>query len=596
MTQAGIESTVHLRLYRWGGHVAGGICAAILIALPIQAGTFTSNSHSAAELEYGAILFDYYQQDYFSALIEQEYAQSIDNAKALSPSGRLFKGGMMLSYGLADDSQELFNKLLQANAPETVRNRVWFYLAKLHYSKSDVASAEAAINRVEGEIPLDLLTDFHYLATLVNDQKDPSASSIAKVEMAAADSAYFPYFLFNAAIAYLGAGNLTAAVSNLERVTGYSTASEELAVLADRARHALAELAMRNGRLAQAWIYLSNIRTTGLYSNRALLTYAWAAINQRQYRQAIPALEILNKRSIALPEVQEAKVLLAHVYEQNGDNRKALQGNIMAEKAFAKGLHSISEARRIIAGQDVPREFVSNIEALMDDTNWQTSKPSLDYQKLTPFLVDLMASNAFTEALRELADLYVIQENLEYWSDQADQHQLILTTAANKTMTDEITQALASSKQIKEAFVERNEELKLYSLVLEEEERDRLTALMETTKSHLALLDNKVKKLENLDKPYEQPEYFNEMVSDNHVRIREKLLQTEQQIAALERIMRNLINVELDEHEDRMKHYSAQSRLAKVRLYDMALLPGGGSGGEPAPADKPAAAMENTNE
>jgi tetratricopeptide (TPR) repeat protein len=581
MYQAGLESAVQFtlqpRLCLWGG-----LLAAALITLPIHADDFTSNSHSAAELEYGAILFDYYQQDYFSALIEQEYAQTINNAKALSPSGRLFKGGMMLSYGLANESEKLFNKLLQTNSPEVVRNRVWFYLAKLHYSKSDVDSAEAAISRIEGDIPLDLLTDFHYLATLVKGQNDPSAVGIATVGTTAANSPYFPYFLFNAAIAYLGAGNLTAAVSNLERVTGYSNVSEELAVLADRARHGLAELAMQNGRLAAAWTYLSSIRTTGLYSNRALLTYAWAAINQRQYHQAIPALEILNGRSIALPEVQEAKVLLAHVYEQGGNNRRALQRNIMAEEEFAEGLRSISEARRIIAGQDVPREFVSNIEILMDNTNWQTSQPSLDYQKLTPFLVDLMASNAFTEALRELADLYVIQENLKYWSDQADQHRLILEAAANKTMTDDVARALASSKHIKEAFVERSEELKLYSLVLDEEERDRLTSLMETMESQLGLLDSKVKKLEGLDKPYQQPKHFNKMVSDNHARIREKLLQTEQQIAALEQIMRNLINVELDEHEDRMKHYSAQSRLAKTRLYDMALL----SKGEPA-ADKP---------
>ncbi len=577
MYQARIESTLQPRPRRWGG-----LIAAILISMPSQATEFTSNAHSAAELEYGAVLFSYYQQDYFSALIEQEYAQTIGNARALSPEGRLFKGGMMLSYGLADESEKLFNRLLQANAPEAVRNRVWIYLAKLNYSKSDVESAETAISRVEGDIPLDLLTDFHYLATLVKDRKDPSAARIAKVETAAANSAYFPYFLFNAAIAYLGAGNLGAAVSNLERVVGYATVSDELAVLADRARHALAELAMQNGRLAEAWAYLSSIRTTGLYSNRALLTYAWAAINQRQYHQAIPALEILNRRSIALPEVQEAKVLLAHVYEQNGSNRKALQSNILAEKEFANGLHSIEEARRIIAGQDVPREFVSNIEILMDDTNWQTSQPSLDYQKLTPFLVDLMASNAFTEALRELADLYVIQDNLQYWSDQADQHRLILEAAANKTMTDDIAQALENSRQIKEAFVVRSEELKLYSLVLNEEERDRLTSLMETTESQLTLLESKVQKLEDLDEPYQQPEQFSEMVADNHARIREKLMETEAQILALERIMRNLINIELDEHEDRMKHYSAQSRLAKARLYDLDLL----SGGEAAAADK----------
>lgn len=570
MLTTALKSRMLTSGYLWGRVTAAIAC--IMIALPLYAGTFKSNTRSVEDLEYGAILFDYYQRDYFSALIEQAYAQSINNAKALSPSGQLLKGGMMLSYGLADESQKVFNALLKPNAPEQVQNRAWFYLAKLHYSKSDTDSALAVISNIKGTVPHDLVIDYHYLATLVKPNAALFAGNVAQVEKSEKDSPYFPYLLFNLGIAYLAAGDLAAAVASLERVTQYSTQSEELAVLGDRARHGLAELAMQSERLPEAWAYLNNIRTTGLYSNRALLSYVWAAINRKQFYDAIPALEILSNRSIALPEVQEAKVLLAHVYEQGGELKKALQRNIAAEEEFSEGLHLITEARRIIDNQDVPREFISNLEAIMDDTDWYAVRPSVDYKKLTPFLVDLMATNAFTEVLKELADLYAIEDNLKYWSDQANQHTLILETAASKKLSDDAKQVLANSRKLKEAFVERSEEIKLYALVLDEEERKRLNALMETTASELALLDSKVKRLEQLDKPYVQPKHYKKMVADNHARIREKLARIEKQILALERVMRELIGMELAKHEERMNYYSAQSRLAKARLYDMTLL------------------------
>lgn len=566
-----IKSTKRATSFLRVDALALAICVT-LGSTPLSALAFSGNARSSVQLEYGAVLFDYFQKDYFSALIEQKYAQTLQNRNALSPSGQLLKGGMMLSYGLADESEKVFQELLENNAPQEVQNRAWFYLAKLHYNKSDTDAARAAINRVNGKIPADILIDYHYLATLISSGKGATAERIAEVEKTARNSPYFPYFLFNMAVAYLAEGNLVAAVETLERVTRYSSTTEEHSVLADRARHGLSELAMQTDRLPAAWQYLSGIRTTGLYSNRALLSYVWAAINQQQFQEAIPALEILSSRSVALPEVQEAKVLLAHVYEQNGDLRRALRRNISAEQEFIAGVNLIAQAREVIEGQDVPREFISNLEAIMDNTDWYAARPSIDYQRLTPFLVDLMASNAFTEALRELADLYVIEDNLNYWADQADQHRLILLSADKKNFNDEVAQVLSESAQLKADFLERSKEISLYSLMLDEDERNRLSALMETTAAELTAMESKVNRLGQVKEPYRQPPHFHTMVADKHKRIEETLTRTEQQILALEKIMRQLIGLELNKHEERMNYYMAQSRLAKARLYDMTLL------------------------
>lgn len=557
-----------------GLKAAAGFVLSLVLSVTGQS-TFAALSvnKSTGDLEYGAILFDYFQQDYFSALIEQEYAEAINNAKAKSPRGQVLKGGMMLSYGMADEAKRLFETLLDSNASEEVKNRAWFYLAKLFYSKSDATSARESLSQIRGKMPDDLHTDYHYLATLLNHDGDHLGTTENKFKTVSKENPYFPYLLFNLAILQLKDNQLELAVNNLEAVTKYASVSEELSLLSDRARHGLAELALQHGNLMQAWLYLKDIRTTGLYSNRALLSYAWAAINLKQYQQAIPALELLNERSIAIPEVQEAKVLLAHVYEQEGAPRKALKRNLIAEKEFHEGVQMIEEARRVIERQDVPREFITNLDAMMDDSDWYSTRPSVDYKKLTPFLIDLMASHPFHETLRELADLYAIEENLKYWSLQAQEHLLILENAnKKKNFDDSVLDLIKTSAALNEQFADQNTELRLHSLALNEADQDRLKALIETTERELKLLGGKIDKFKDYKKPYEQPEYYKKMVAEKHREIERQLAETGKFVQGFETIMRGLVKVELDKHEERMRYYAAQSKLAKARLYDMTLL------------------------
>lgn len=531
-----------------------------------------SKAKSRADLEYGTVLFDFYQQDYFNALIEDEYNRANNNNQALSSEGRVLRGGMMLSYGIPDQAYAIFTEILDKEESETVKNRAWYYLAKLYYNKSETQNAMAALSKVKGVIPKDIHLLYHYLASLIRINANHLGQAQQSVDKVAKDTPYYPYLLFNMAIGHLRAGKLDAAVTSLEGVTKYTGQSEELSVLADRAKHGLSQLAIQTGHYPQAWNYLTGIRTTGLYSNRALLTYAWASIKLKRFNDAIPALEILNSRSIAIPEVQEAKVLLSHLYEQEGSPRKALKANLLAEKEFKKGVDQVNEARRIIALRDVPREFISNLEAIVNDSDWYGSQPSVNYQSLTPFLIDLMASNAFNETLKELADLYAIHDNLSYWSEQASQHLLILESASRKSFGDSLKDSFSKSIEIRNQMQEQNQELRLYTLTLDVDDQERFKTLQASMTKELDLLDDKITQLKSVKAPYEPPKNMPAVVAQKHQQIQKQLKRTEQHIAVLEPIMRELVNAELDKHEERMRYYWAQSRLAKARLYDSTLL------------------------
>lgn len=543
------------------------VCPPLVLASPAQ-----SQIHSRADLEYGTVLFEYYQQDYFNGLIEQAYAAAVDNSRAQGHRGQLLKGGMALSYGMPDVAQNIFDRLLASEPEQQLRNRAWYYLAKIYHSHSKPNEAFAALENIKGNLPPDLHLDYHYLATLVNNDGTHLNTIQKTVDQIPTGAPRYPYLAFNLGVSYLGVGNQTAAIQNLTKVVSLADNREELLVLADRARHGLAQIAMQEQRLFDAWTYLQNIRTEGLYSSRALLAYAWTAIRQELYQAALPALQLLNDRSIALPEVQEGKVLLGHLYEQQGSMTRALKSHLEAEREFTKGIAAVEEARRIIGLRDVPREFIANLDAIVDDSDWLGAQPSVDYQKLTPFLVDLMASNAFNQVLRNLAELYAIRDNLNYWASQTDQHTLILNNATERVFDDNMQQLLQDSTRFHQGLAQQRREFGLLTLSLEPDEQARFNSLLENSSKELALLEDKMKSLQKRSEPYRQPAAYPTMVTEHHRRIAEQRKETKHYIAQLEPVMRNLVKAELDKHEERMRYYLAQARLAKARLYDTALI------------------------
>ena len=68
----------------------------------------------------------------------------------------LLRGGMLLSYGLHREAGEVFAQLIDKGAAPAVRDRAWFYLAKIRYQRGYLAEALDAIDRVGNHLPPEL--------------------------------------------------------------------------------------------------------------------------------------------------------------------------------------------------------------------------------------------------------------------------------------------------------------------------------------------------------------------------------------------------------------------------------------------------------
>jgi len=542
----------------------------ILALIPLQ----SWSEENVRDLKFGTILFDYYQQNYFNSLIGYEVAKARDELKHQKNEARLLQGGMTLSYGLPQQAEDIFLDLLKQQVSEPDRNKAWFYLAKLYYQKGETDKATETLALVKGEIPQEIKREFNYLATLINIHNDHLDIAEQAISASAKGSVYEPYLMFNLAASQLSRGLTSDSEANFQRVINYAQTykDEEFAVLADRAKQALAHVDVEQNDLLSAWGHLQNVRTTGLYSNRALLSYGWTAIKLERYTQAIPALKALDQRSISIAEVQEAKVLLAHLYEQQGAHRTALKHYLLAEKAFASGVDAIAGARRVIAGQRIPQEFVRNLEAMMDETDWYGSEPSLDYNKLTPFLIELMLSNPFHIVIKELRDLYALQDNLNYWRRQADEHQLIIRHRQQGWSSDSLAKFVEENQATKDQMEIKVSELQLHSVALSVEEQQRFEPMLDAVRDDFDQMEKMLKKIRRIEKPYRESEQKLAWMAQLHQEIDNKLAQVDQLILKLEQVMRKVVNAELDKHEERMKYYWAQARLGKARLYDRTLL------------------------
>src|SRR5690606_38246792 len=167
-----------------------------LLLLWLLATSLPLQSALVREPEYGGILFNYFQQDYFAALGQYQYSDGKNALQHHCDEARLLQGGMALSCGLSVQAGQTCNYLLTPQVHASQRNRAWLYLAKLHYQKADIPRAAHALQQIDGSLPADLAAEFNYLATLLNIRNHQLDAAQQGLQQAGADQ-YQPYLLYN---------------------------------------------------------------------------------------------------------------------------------------------------------------------------------------------------------------------------------------------------------------------------------------------------------------------------------------------------------------------------------------------------------------
>ncbi len=367
------------------------------------------------DLDYGDVLFHFFQDDYFDALVRLEVSRDLRRIDHHEAEAELLSGGLYLSLGMHVEASRIFNRLLAGPVPRSVSDRAHFYLARIGYQRGYYAEAWRSLERIRAPLPRALESERRLLASNVLMAQGRFSEAVGTLQQVGDDD-WAPYARFNLGVALVRAGDAGQGKALLESVGSMPVRSEEERSLRDRANLALgfALLQQRAGEPAVA--ALSRVRLDGPYTNRALLGLGWAESDvSRPERALVPWLE-LRERRLLDAAVQESFLAVPYAYAKLASNGQAAQQYRVAIGAYS------SEAGRIDESITSIRKggFLDAILAAApkdESVGWFWQLQNAPDAPHTRYLYHLLASHEFQEGLKNYRDLRIMQRNLVRWRE-----------------------------------------------------------------------------------------------------------------------------------------------------------------------------------
>lgn len=381
---------------------------------------------------HGDVLFNVFQGKSFTALSSLMVSQHFARLAPHDDDAEVLRGGLLLTYGLHDEAREVFARLIESKAPPRVRDRAWFFLARLQHQRGRLPEAESSLARIEAPLP-GAWEDEHQLLRAQLRLAQGDAAGAAVVLEALADPkaprkpapAALMLARFNLAVALLRQSGDDATVARgtalLEQVGATPAADEEQRAIRDRANVALGFAALQAKKPREARSALQRVRLEGAMSNKALLGHGWAASELNDPKLALVPWTELAGRDLADAAVLEAQIAVPYAMAEIGAYSQALDRYRQAVANFEREHRALDESIAAIRGGALVQGLV---ESNPDDENAADAGLAafarIDRLPAMPHashLRPLLADHPFQETYKHLRDLRFLSTHLARWQD-----------------------------------------------------------------------------------------------------------------------------------------------------------------------------------
>jgi len=404
------------------------LCAATLLTLAnVQAVERPAAPlTTVADLRYGVVLYEYYQDNYMQALSELLVAQARGGIKGHRENPRVIEGGISLAFGMERKASELFEQLLSNNQQsQSVRNAAWYYLAKLRYLQGNWPGSVEGLAHINGEVTSELDTPLKNLQVNLAIRLGELDTAAQQLQRFDSTDLMFAYHWFNLGNAHSRKGQFSQARSSYQELLNFvddqfvdtdSGAHQQVLALYDKTLTASGFSLMDEGDHNAAIDRFSLVRQGSYFSSEAMLGYGWAAFHEDDYQLALKPWQKLAQGSMSVPAVQEALLVVPYAYEQLQNSGAALRGYEKAEQRFES---EMSRLQRLTASlQD------GTVRELLALNTQRHGWLALDQQSYTIAkhveLTQLFSQNRFQVAVQSLQDLLELQEQLTSWQGKLD--------------------------------------------------------------------------------------------------------------------------------------------------------------------------------
>jgi hypothetical protein len=417
------------------------LCGLLLILLGApamaaskQVAPLMSVPQPVRDLYYGDALFYFYQDDYFRSLVHLDAATQLGRVPNHQTEAELLKGALYLSLGQHVEAGRIFQALLNDNVDLDVRNRAWFYLAKIWYQRGYWSESERALGSIQGRLLNAQEAERQLLRAQVlmnQDRYDEAVTALQAMDEKNTTAVWLAYARFNLGVALIRQDKIDAAAVLLNQVGTQSadiqvTDSEELQSLRDKANLALGFTWIKLQRLAEAEQVLQRVRLNGPQSNRALLGLGWAQSSAGKFNEALVPWQELKQRDLLDAAVQEAYLAIPYAYAQLGAEDQATEFYNFAIDSFKRETTRLDESIAAIHGGALLATVLENDKP--DQSGWYWQLRNLPDAPETRYLHDLLATNSFQEALKNYRDLQSMQRNLLSWMQSMEAFQDMVDT------------------------------------------------------------------------------------------------------------------------------------------------------------------------
>jgi hypothetical protein len=585
---------------------------------------------------WGDVLFYFYQDDWLQALTRLGASEDFNRIPNHGTEAELLKGGLYLSLGQHEEAGRIFKALLNDNVPLDVRNRAWFYLAKVWYQRNYLDDAATALSSIRGALPGDLEPERHLLEAQVLMYLNRFDDAIRALErwqpVGDHGDIWSSYARFNIGVAMVRQGKVEEAAELLNEVGQIAAPNEEAAALRDKANLALGFAWLKANRPDDAKKVLQRVRLEGPLSNKALLAVGWADSAEKRYTKALAPWLELRDRNMLDSAVQESYLAIPYAYAQLAANGQAAEQYVTAVEAFSAESQRIDQSIEAIRNGGLLEAIVTNDKA--DQVGWYWQLQNLPDAPETRYLYHLLATHEFQEGLKNYRDLRLMQRNLAAWSlsvqafndmvdtrrrafdqrqpglrstlgtvdlDAMEAHKNELESRLSLAERDNDVAALATSREQEQwAKVEQIEKLLANAdqndpMVQEQREKVRLirgTLMWNFNASYKARLWRARKEVRELDVAYKEArrrwvlvgraqddypartEEFARRVATLQPRIDGLSARLEATGQAQNRYLASIAIKELESQKQRLAAYSLQARFALASIYDKAATSG----------------------
>jgi len=400
------------------------------------------------DLDYGDVLFHFFQDDYFEALVRLEVSRDLGRMPTHAGEAELLAGGLYLSLGLHGEAMRRFEAVLAGPVPQSVSDRAHFYLARIGFQRGYLDEAARSLSRIRAPLPGRLEPERRLLEANVLMAQGRYAEAARSLESWTGGGDWAWYARFNLGVALVRTGETARGRQFLESVGTMAARTDEQQALRDRANLALGFALLQERQPDPAGAALQRVRLDGPFTNRALLGLGWAEVDAaRPERALVPWLE-LRERPVLESAVQESLLAVPYAYARLAANGQAAEQYRHAVAAFSAETQRLDESIAAVrsggfldavldAAPDPDEAAAPDAKAkpgASEQAGWLWQLKQAPDAPHTRYLYPLLASHEFQEGLKNYRDLRIMQRNLERKADSLEAfHEMVAARESDVT-------------------------------------------------------------------------------------------------------------------------------------------------------------------